>query len=95
VHSILQCITLIVQLSSWFYLNKLIINSEKSNAISFHAWQNKCNLKPEIVYQNLDIKYKSETKFLGLHLTEDIRWDAHITHVCNMLKQELLHNPIT
>jgi hypothetical protein len=61
------------QLSSWFYLNKLIINSEKTNAISFHAWQNKCNLIPEIVYKNLNIKYKSETKFLGLHLTEDVR----------------------
>ena len=29
------------QLSSWFYLNKLVINPEKTISISFHAWQNK------------------------------------------------------
>jgi methanogenic corrinoid protein MtbC1 len=73
------------QLTSRFYLNKLIINNEKTNAISLHAWQNKCNLKPEIVYQNLEIKYKNETKFLGLHLTGDVTGDVHIKHVCNML----------
>jgi hypothetical protein len=26
------------QLSSWFYLNKLVINTDKTIAISFHAW---------------------------------------------------------
>jgi hypothetical protein len=41
------------QLSSWFYLNKLVINTDKAIAISFHAWQNKSNLKPEIVFQDM------------------------------------------
>ena len=54
------------QLSSWFYFNKLLINTDKTNVIPFHAWQNKSNLKPKIVFQNVDIKYKNETKFLGL-----------------------------
>jgi hypothetical protein len=36
------------------------------------------NLKPEIVFQNMDIKYKNETNFLGLCLTEDVKWDVHI-----------------
>jgi len=31
----------------------------------------------------MDIKYKNETKFLGLYLTEDVKWDEHIKHVCN------------
>jgi len=54
-------------------------------AISFHAWHNKSNLKPEIVFQNMDIKYKNETKFLGLYFTEDVNWDVQIKHVCNTL----------
>ena len=66
------------QLSSWFCLNKLVINPDKTIAISFHAWQNKSNLKSEIVFQDMAIKYKNETKFLGLHLTEDVKWDVHI-----------------
>jgi len=44
------------QLSSWFRLNKLVISPDKTIAIPFHAWQNKSNLKPEIVFQDTDIK---------------------------------------
>jgi len=72
------------QLSSWFCLNKLVINPDKNIAISFHAWQDKSNLKPVIVFQDMDIIYKNETKFLGLYLTEDVKWDVHIKHVCNI-----------
>jgi hypothetical protein len=35
----------------------------------------------------MDIKYKNETKFLGLYLTEVVKWDVHINHVCNMLNK--------
>ena len=75
------------QLSSWFHLNKLVINPDKTIAILFHAWQNKSNLKPEIVFQDMDIKYKNETKSLGLHLTEDVKWAVNIKHVCNILNK--------
>jgi len=51
------------QLSSWFYLNKLVINPDKTIVVSFHAWQNEKNLKPETVFHYMDIKYKNETKF--------------------------------
>jgi hypothetical protein len=43
------------QLSGWFHLNKLIINTDKTIAISFNSWQNKNNLKPKIVFQDMDI----------------------------------------
>jgi hypothetical protein len=36
----------------------------------------------------MDIKYKNETKFLGLYLTEDVKWDVHIKHVCSILKNK-------
>ena len=74
-------------LSSWFYLYKLVINTDKTIAISFHAWQNKSNLKPKTVFQEMDIEYKNETKFLGLYLTEDVKWDVHIKHLCHILKK--------
>jgi hypothetical protein len=75
------------QLSGWFHLNKLIINTDKTIAISFHSWQNKNNLKPKIVFQDMDIKYKKDTKFLGLNLTEDVKWDVHIKHVSDILNK--------
>jgi hypothetical protein len=75
------------QLSSWFYLNKLVINTDKTTPISFHAWQNKSNLKHEIVFQDMNIRYKNETKFLGLYLTEDVKRDVHIKHVSNIFNK--------
>jgi hypothetical protein len=35
----------------------------------------------------MDIKYKIETKFLALYLTEDVKRDGHINRVCNMLNK--------
>jgi hypothetical protein len=75
------------QLSNWFYSNKLVINTDKTTVISFHAWRNKSNMKPEIAFQDMDITYKDETKFLGLYLTEDVEWDVHIKHVSNTLSK--------
>ena len=51
------------QLSSWFSSNKLVINTDETIAMSFHAWKNKSNLKPEIIFQEMDIGYKKEAKF--------------------------------
>jgi hypothetical protein len=75
------------QLSTWFSLNKLVINTDKTIMISLHAWQNKNNLKPETLFQDMYIKYKNETKFLGLYLTGDVKWDVHIKRVCNVLNK--------
>jgi len=81
-------------LSSWFYSNKLVVNTDKTMAISFHAWQNKSTLKPRIVFPDMDIKYKNETKFIGLYLAEDLKWDVHIKHVY-YIEQKLLCKTIT
>jgi hypothetical protein len=60
-------------LDNWFDTNGLVINTEKSIALSFHTWQNKILLKPQIIFNNRDVNYLSETKFQGLHLTECLK----------------------
>jgi len=75
------------QLSSWFYSNKLVINTDKTIAISFHAWQNKSNLKLETVFQDMDISHKNKTKFLGLYLTEDVEMGCALKRVSNILNK--------
>jgi hypothetical protein len=35
----------------------------------------------------MDIKYKNDTKFLGLYLTEDLKWDVHIKPVSDILNK--------
>ena len=53
----------------------------------FHIWQNKGVLKPQIIFKGMDIKYKCETEFLGLYLTEDIKWDVHIQNLSYKLNR--------
>ncbi|GFG28333.1 hypothetical protein Cfor_09086 [Coptotermes formosanus] len=74
-------------LYNWFYTNRLVINTEKSAAVSFHSWQNKNPIKPQIRFNNLDITYTSETKFLGIHLMESLKWEAHIKAMCSKLNE--------
>jgi hypothetical protein len=35
-------------------------------------------VRPKITYRNTDIAYKSDTKFLGIHITEDLKCTTHI-----------------
>jgi hypothetical protein len=35
----------------------------------------------------MDTKCKNDTKFLGLYLTEDVKWDVHIKHVSGILNK--------
>jgi hypothetical protein len=46
--------------------------------MSFHTWQNEGVLKPQIIFKVSDIKYKYETKLLGIHLTLNIKCDVRI-----------------
>jgi hypothetical protein len=34
-------------------------------------------LRPQIIIQNIDITYQSELKFLGICITENLKWGAH------------------
>jgi hypothetical protein len=76
-------------LDNWFDTNGLVINTKKSIALSFHTWQNKIPLKPQIVFNNRDVNYSSETKFLGLHLTECLKWEAHIRYLSMKLNKSI------
>jgi hypothetical protein len=36
-------------------------------------------MRPKITYRNTDIAYKSDTNFLGICITENLKW---ITYIC-------------
>ena len=64
-------ITLVMrQLEIWLSKNDLIVNIDKTCAISFHPYQKYHPIKPYITFKNNEIVYKSELKFLGLSITE-------------------------
>jgi hypothetical protein len=70
-------VTLVMrQLESWFEKNDLIVNIKKTCAISFHPRQNNYPTRPHITFKNNEITYRSEMKFLGLLITENLTLQA-------------------
>jgi hypothetical protein len=74
-------------LGSWFNENELILNSRKSCALSFHPRQRKRVCKPNTVYNEVNIRKKSDVNFLGIQITENLRWNALIKSICPNLNK--------
>jgi hypothetical protein len=75
------------KLEAWFLNNDLIENTTKTVAVSFHLSQSKPPHKPNILLQNTEITYMSEVKFLGMYITENLGWQAHIRSLCHSLSK--------
>jgi dsDNA-binding SOS-regulon protein len=65
------------ELETWFQYNNLIINTKKTSAMSFHLRQWREPLRQQTVFKNIEIGYQSELTFLGIHMTETLKWCAH------------------
>jgi hypothetical protein len=75
------------QLENWFFKNDLFINTTKRAAMSFHLCCSKPPFKPCIMLRNTEVKYKPEVKFLGMRITENLSWHAHICSLCHSLSR--------
>jgi hypothetical protein len=73
------------EVEAWFQKNNLIINTGKTIAMSFHSKQMKHPSRPKVTFKNLGIAYKSELRFLGLCITENLKWDAHMRALSSKL----------
>jgi hypothetical protein len=68
------------ELQMWFKLNNLVVNSEKTMAVPFHTLQNKRAVLPHIKFYGRDIRYNTGTKFLGIYIDENLKWNSHIKY---------------
>jgi hypothetical protein len=77
------------QVETWFQKNNLIINTEKTIAMSFHSKQMRLPLRHKVIFKKLEIAYTSELRFLGICITDNPKWDAHTralrTKLCNVV----------
>jgi hypothetical protein len=67
--------------------NELILNIRKSCALSFHPRQTIRVCKPRIVYNDQLIPYKTDVKFLGIQITEQLNWNTHVKFTCPNLNK--------
>jgi hypothetical protein len=71
----------------WFSNQSLIINTDKTKAILFN-FNTTCNLvKPKIVFKNVEISYTSVVKFLGINISNNLKWDTHIQFLSSKFKK--------
>lgn len=59
----------------------LLLNSNKSNFVSFSTKQARSKLCPTIFVEEEILNQVEETKFLGLIIDENLSWAEHINHV--------------
>jgi hypothetical protein len=64
-----------------------MINSEKAIAMSFHTVQSRTPVKPQIMYKDREVTYKSGVKFLGIYIEETLLWVTHILTLRNQLSK--------
>jgi len=75
------------ELESWFNWNDLIINVSKTQVTSFHNRQSKFPVKPQVSFNKLSLECTAETTFLGIHVTETLKWNSHVQSLANKLRK--------
>jgi hypothetical protein len=75
------------ELQGWFNANSLILNTEKTTAMLFHSRQERELMESQIKFGKTEIAYKSETKFVGMHVGKHMDWYAHIKYLSSKLNK--------
>jgi hypothetical protein len=73
------------KLTEWCERNRLIINKEKTIAISLHQPQKVRPECPSIKLYDKIVNYMEHTKFLGMWLDKKLRWFTHTQKLANKL----------
>jgi len=77
----------IAELEIWFHRNELIINVSKTGVMSFHNRQSKLPVKPQVIFNKLNLEYITETKFLDIYTMETLKWNSHVQSLANKLSK--------
>ena len=72
-------------LQDWFRANKLTLNVEKSVCLIFNKTACK-NIDMNLTMSSQKIPLQRETKFLGVWLDKDLKWDGQVTEIINRIK---------
>jgi len=74
-------------LETWLNRNDLVINTRKTGVMSFHNGQPHFLAKPLVTFNNTTVAYTLETKFLGIRITDSLKWHFHIQPLANKLSK--------
>ena len=76
------------RLTDWFKANKLSLNINKSNYMIF---PNKRHIDPShnLSIANTNIDQVKSTKFLGIHIDQQLKWDVHVDSIKSKISSSL------
>ena len=74
--------------ADWFQANLLSLNVKKTSYLIFGN-RNVHNLKLNICIQNTLIEKQQETKFLGVILSDDLKWNKHVNTVVHKISKTI------
>jgi len=55
-----------------------VINAGKTGVMLFHKRQTHVLVKPLVTFNNTNVDYTAEIKFLGIQITDTLKWHSHV-----------------
>jgi uncharacterized protein YqgQ len=77
----------VTELETWLNRNDLVINTGKTGVMSFRNGQTHFLAKPLVTFNSRTVAYTSETTFLGIQITDSLKWYSHIQLLANKLSK--------
>jgi hypothetical protein len=77
----------ITELETWFNRNYPVINARKTGVMSFHNRQTNSVVQPQVTFKKTNLDYTAETKLLGIHITETLKWSSHVQLLASKLSK--------
>jgi len=68
----------VAELETCFNRNDLVINAGKTGVMLFPNRQTHVLVKPLVTCNNTIMDYTAEMKFLGIQITDTLKWHSHI-----------------
>ena len=53
----------------------------------FHDRQTNILVKPQVTFNKMILDYTAETKFLGIHITEKLKWNSDVQSLASKLSK--------
>ena len=63
---------------TWFSKNNLIVNIDKTTTMFFHNHQKISPVVPYVSFNGRILPVSAVTKFLGIYISENLKWNYHI-----------------
>jgi hypothetical protein len=71
----------------WMKVNKLSVNTNKTNYILFKGKNKKIYKSISIIFDKTQLVQKQSIKFLGVVIDENLSWKLHISYICKKISK--------